>query len=213
MSAKRHARTHDIGGSRSGKSWLALELQCGPTTMKLTCLVLAVLTATAAAQPAEPTAPAPTRDDPTVSLTFSPLHLFIPMAEVTAEFRVAPKVGLAVVGGVGMIRDQTTNERISLLEGGASIRYYALGSFRSGAQIGFEALYLHAATTDMSIDVRGRGIGLSPFVGYKWTHTSGFTFDGQIGVTYVTASAESTTATASASKIGPMLNLNVGWTL
>jgi hypothetical protein len=160
-------------------------------------------------QPLAPVSP----PEPSVAITVSPIHLLIPMAEVTAEVRLAPKLGLAMVGGVGRMRIATTNELIGLVEGGGSLRYYVTGSFRSGVQLGAEALYLHASTDDMTVDVRARGLAISPFVGFKWTHRSGFTFDGQIGASYMATQAKSATQTAEKSKVGPMLNLNVGWSL
>jgi hypothetical protein len=160
----------------------------------------------------QPLAPA-ARPDPSIAITVSPIHLLIPMAEVTAEVRLAPKLGLAVIGGVGRMRLATTNDSVGLVEGGGSVRYYVTGSFRSGLQLGAEALYVHASTDDMTVDVKARGLAVSPFVGYKWTHRSGFTFDGQIGASYMAVQAKSTTQTAEKSKVGPMLNLNVGWSL
>lgn len=152
-------------------------------------------------------------DDPTVALTVSPFHMFVPMAELTAEFKLAPKFGVSLIGGVGVLRDETTNDRITLLEGGASARYYVTGSFRTGIQLGAEAVYVHASTEMTTLDVKARGLAVSPFAGYKWTHHSGLTLEGQFGVSFMAAKAESTTttATASESRIGPMLNLNVGW--
>jgi hypothetical protein len=163
--------------------------------------------------PTDTSLPVAQHDEPTVALTVSPIHLVIPMAEVTAEVRLAPKLGLAVVGGLGRMRSGLTNEPIDLIEGGASIRYYVVGSFRSGVQLGAEALYVHASTQDMTVDVKARGLGLSPFVGYKWTHRSGFTFDGQIGASYMAARAKEANQSAETSKVGPMLNLNVGWSI
>jgi hypothetical protein len=153
------------------------------------------------------------RPDPTIAITVSPLHLVVPMAEVTAELRVAPRLGISVIGGIGRFHDQDTNEKIDLLEGGASIRYYVLGSFRTGLQVGGEVVYVHASTDDMSVDIKARGVGLAPFLGYKWTHGSGFTLEAQLGATYMAARADSATQTAKESKVGPMLNLNVGWSL
>lgn len=177
-------------------------------------LFASLISHVASAQPNDTTPnPSEHTDDPTVALTVSPFHMFVPMAEVTAELRVAPKVGVAAIAGIGAFRDQDTNDRVTLFEGGASIRYYALGSFRTGLQVGAEAVYLHASTTDMSIDIRARGLGLSPFVGYKWTHHSGFTLEAQGGITYMTASAQSSAASANRSAVGPLLNLNVGWSL
>jgi hypothetical protein len=159
------------------------------------------------------TASAQPPDDPSVAITVSPLHMFVPMAELTTEIRLAPKLSVAAIAGVGAFHDQATNARVTLVEGGASLRYYLTGSFRSGVQLGAEAAYVHASTTDMTIDIRARGLGLSPFVGYKWTHHSGFTLEAQGGVTWVAADARSSTASASRSAVGPMLNLNVGWSL
>jgi hypothetical protein len=118
-----------------------------------------------------------------------------------------------VIGGLGRMRSSLTNEPIALAEGGGSVRYYLTGSFRSGLQLGGEVLYVHASTDDMTVDVKARGLAVSPFVGFKWTHRSGFTFDGQIGASYMATQAKSSTQSAEKSKIGPMLNLNVGWSL
>lgn len=144
-----------------------------------------------------------------VAITTSPLHLVLPMAEVTAEIRVADRVGVSVIAGAGSVRDQTTDEKISLFEGGASVRYYVTGSFRGGLQLGGEAVYVYASTDTMDVDAAG--LGLSPFIGYKWTHRSGLTLEGQLGATFLTARAESATATASDRDIAPMLNLQVGY--
>lgn len=151
------------------------------------------------------------RAEPTIAITTSPLHLIVPMAEVTAEVRVADRVGISVIAGVGSFRDEPTDEKISLLEGGASVRYYVTGSFRGGLQLGAEAVYVHASGDAMDVEVKAAGLGLSPFLGYKWTHRSGITLEGQLGATVMTARAESETATASDSAVGPMLNLQIGY--
>ncbi len=149
------------------------------------------------------------RAEPTIAITTSPLHLIVPMAEVTAEVRVADRVGISVIAGVGSFRDEPTDEKISLLEGGASVRYYVTGSFRGGLQLGAEAVYVYASADAM--DVEAAGLGLSPFFGYKWTHRSGLTLEGQLGATFLTARATSNTATASDRAVSPMLNLQVGY--
>lgn len=99
-----------------------------------------------------------------------------------------------------------------MFEAGASARYYALGSFRHGLQLGAEALYVHADTTADATGVQAAGLGLAPFVGYKWTHRTGFTVDAQLGVTYLVARAASDAgAAATARDVAPLLNLNVGY--
>ncbi len=176
----------------------------------LVTFVALLATRTAAADDLAPANPA--HDEPSVALTMSPIHLVIAMAEFTAEFRVADKIGVAVIGGIGSMREQTTNERITLFEGGVSARYYVTGSFRSGIQLGAEAIYIKASTEASNIEVKAAGLGVAPFVGYKWTHRSGFTLDGQLGATYMVTRAKAETGQmAEESAIGPMLNLNVGY--
>lgn len=150
--------------------------------------------------------------DPRVSITVSPVHLALPMGELTAEVRLAPKLGVAAVIGVGAIRVDGIEDRVAVYEGGASVRYYVTGSFRKGIQLGAEALYLYAKTADdVMSDIRAEGLGLSPFVGYKWTHHSGLTLEAQGGVTYVAVRAHSDTEMKEDSRVGPMLNLNLGY--
>lgn len=152
--------------------------------------------------------PTAAQSEPSVALTVSPLLLVIPMAEVTAEIRIAPKLGVALTGGIGAVRDPDLDDLIKLYEAGASVRYYATGSFRSGLQLGAEVMYVHATTTADSVRILAEGLAVGPFVGYKWTHSSGFTFDGQLGVNYYTLRADTI---MDESNIGPLLNLNVGW--
>lgn len=181
--------------------------------LKTPVLVVASLCAARLAAAESADAPAASRtDEPSVAITTSPLLLIVPMAELTAEFRVAHRIGVAAIAGIGSFRDMDTNTRISLLEGGASARYYALGSFRSGLQLGAEAVYIHAATDATTVEVRAAGLALSPFIGGKWTHSSGFTLEGQLGASYMAAHAKAETGEmAERSAIGPMLNLQVGY--
>ncbi|NVB82625.1 MAG: hypothetical protein HOV81_29865 [Kofleriaceae bacterium] len=158
------------------------------------------------------TATAASADEPSVAITVSPIHLFVPMGELTIEGRVGDRIGIALIAGVGAYRDPDTNQRISLFEGGASARYYVTGSFRGGLQLGAEAAYVYGATDAMNIDVKAAGLGLSPFAGYKWTHSSGFTFEGQLGATFMVAKAKAESGQMAEDRgIGPMLNLNVGY--
>jgi hypothetical protein len=159
-----------------------------------------------------PEAPPP-RPLPSVAITISPFHFFLPVIELTGELRIGRKLGIAVIAGAGKVTATDSNVTANVYEGGASVRYYVLGNFRHGMQIGGELLYVKATATDTSIDVRGKGFGISPFLGYKWTHHSGFTIDTQLGVTYIAVEAESSTQMKQESKVGPMLNLNVGWSI
>lgn len=163
--------------------------------------------------PAEVPAPVSTRPLPTVAITISPLHMVVPMLELTGELRVGRKLGIAAIGGVGSIRDEVTDRQIRVFEGGASVRYYVLGTFRHGMQLGGELLYVKANTADTMVEVRAKGLGISPFIGYKYTHRIGFTVDTQLGISFMTAQGESANATAEKSKVGALLNLNVGWSI
>jgi len=192
--------------ARAVKSAAAMSKPAHPAIV-LSTFTLAVLASTVGASPA-----AADGADPRVAVTASPLHLFVPMAEVTVEARLAPRLGVAAIAGVGAIRDTATDDRIRLFEAGASARYYVLGSFRHGLQLGAEALYVHADATTDATAVQAAGLGLAPFVGYKWTHRTGFTVDAQLGVTYLVARAASDTgATAATRDVAPLLNLNVGY--
>lgn len=208
-------RNHDLGVANAAENDLERTLMKARAMLNriLPFTLLALLTAASVAHADDLSVheSAPPRD-PSVALTFSPLHLFVPMAELTGEFRVSHRVGVALIGGVGSMRDMNTNEKIQLVEGGASARYYAAGSFRTGLQLGFEALYAHAFTDVMNIDIKAAGLALSPFAGYKWTHSSGFTLEGELGASYMVARAHADTGQMAERKAyGPMLNLQLGY--
>jgi hypothetical protein len=157
--------------------------------------------------PSAQTLPSST-NEASVSLTMSPLHLVLPIIEVTGEYRVNPKLGVAVILGGGKVTPKNSPSS-SVYEVGASVRYYALGSFRKGIQIGAEVDYLHVSAD--GTDVKGAGIAAGPFVGAKWVSSFGLTLDGQIGGQYLKAQASSSTTTASASNAAFLLNLNIGY--
>lgn len=147
--------------------------------------------------------------DKHLSVTFSPLHLAFPMLEVTTEGRLADKVGLAGVLGFGTYSGWT------IVEVGSQFRYYALGSFDHGMELGGEALLLHAVVDSGGTSGTGVGYSVGPFVGYKIAARFGLTFDAQLGATIVqaaaTASNSGQSASATQTGIGPLLNLNLGW--
>jgi hypothetical protein len=164
------------------------------------CLLLALLL------------PAAALAEPRVAITVSPVHLVVPVGELTAEVRVADNVGIAVIAGVGSVKVDMVADPVIVVEGGVSARYYATGSFRKGLQLGAEALYLHANTTgDSMARVRAEGLGLAPFAGYKWTGASGLTLEGQLGVTYLVMRAASETDEEEDSRVGAMVNLSIGY--
>jgi hypothetical protein len=77
--------------------------------------------------PIQPEPPHPRR---VFSLTFSPIHLLFPVVELTGEARVHDKVGVALVGGAGKIKDAQSNLSADVYEAGGQVRVYVLGDFR-----------------------------------------------------------------------------------
>ena len=144
-----------------------------------------------------------------VSLTFSPVHLFLPVVEVTGEFRLPLDFSLAAIGGFGAI------EGITVWEAGAQARYYLIGSFEHGMPIGVEALYAGGSAAEAGVTATANGIAVGPFVGYKLATDIGFTFDAGVGFQYFTVTAHASNSEASATvsdnKIIPLINLNIGW--
>lgn len=144
-----------------------------------------------------------------ISFTFSPLHLILPIVEVTGEARLQPKLGVAGIVGVGSVGG------FLAFELGAQGRYYLFGDFDNGMQIGGEVLYVNVSTTSGSIAATGNGLAVGPFIGYKFSASFGLTFDAQLGIEYdislASASSGSTTTSAAQGGFIPLLNLNVGW--
>lgn len=180
-------------------------------------LLASVLCSSALAQPSAPPPPTqvvetgPTRS---ASITLSPVHLAIGIVEVTGEFRVAPRLGLAGTLGGGTI------DGIGVAEVGAQLNYYLLGDFDGGLHLGAEAQWITAFsdsetnTATMSSAV-AEGFAVGPMIGFKWVGDSGLSLVAQAGVQYIAIAAEakngSATASREDSKIGPLVNLNAGW--
>lgn len=188
---------------------------------------LVVLAAPVAARAQEP--PEPEKETRRASITFSPIHLLYPIAEITAELAITPKLGVAGIVGYGSVPFKTsttvggrttseTSERLRAWELGAHFNYYVLGTFDHGMQLGVEALYLNIArpaSGTVQIAAAADGFAVGPYLGYKIITRVGFTFEANGGVQYVAARASatdgSTTATASDKRVIPLVNLNVGW--
>jgi len=138
---------------------------------------VALLPSVAAAVPVAPPPPPPER---AIAVTISPLHLLSPIVELTGEYRVGPKLGVAATLGAGSVTAKDgggTEHRFTVGELGGSARYYVTGSFARGLQVGGELMYLLVKLDDPMTTVRatGDGLSVSPFIGYKWTGVGGFT--------------------------------------
>ncbi len=139
--------------------------------------------------------------DHSVSVTLSPIHLLYPIIEATGEFRVGKKAGVAAIAGFGSI------DRYSVVEIGGQGRYYPVGDFDHGLQLGGEVLAVVVSGSGAS----GTGLSIGPFVGYKIAARFGLTFDIQLGVQGYAVGASSGSTSASDSALGPLLNINLGW--
>jgi hypothetical protein len=157
-------------------------------------------------------APLPPPEHPrrVFSLTISPLHLTLPVVELTGEARVHDKIGVALIGGAGKYTDPNINGvSATVYEVGGQVRAYVIGDFRHGMQVGGEVLYLHLS--DARLAATGEGLAIGPFIGYKIMIDAGFTFDAQLGVEHISLQASNASNSASDKTFIPLLNLNVGW--
>lgn len=177
---------------------------------------------TASAQ-GEPPAPATIADDQGAGdghrfyLSISPLHLLpSPVVEVTGEWRLRDRIGLAVIAGAGRVDIDTSDgddDSVAMYEVGGQFIGYALGDFDHGLQIGGEVVYVHLATDADTETLTGsaQGLAVGPFVGYKLATDIGFSFNLQAGVQYVAARAEDDGGEAYGSAVIPLVNANLGW--
>ena len=155
------------------------------------------------------------------ALTISPIHLAISVVEVTAEQMVAPKMGAALIAGIG--KRAENEDWGSVWELGAQFRYYALGDFNHGLQLGAEVVHIGVSASEslggIKVDATAGGTTYGAFAGYKVAADFGLTFDIQIGymAMLLTGEAQATvgnqtvSATDSDTDAGALVNLNLGW--
>jgi len=154
----------------------------------------------------EPTTPSPLH----ASITFSPLHLIFPVGEIAAEIAISPKFGVAVIGGIGSVKPENSDTRVLIYEVGISPRFYVWGDFRQGVQLGAEAVYVHASADDQFMStVSAEGLGVGPYVGYKWVSKIGLTLEAQLGASYLALRGDG--VSDNDSRFSALLNLQVGW--
>jgi len=139
-----------------------------------------------------------------LSLTFSPLHLLVPFLELTLEYRLADKFGIAAIAGGGA--------RSSVVVGGIGARfnYYLFGDFGHGMQLGIETMFAGGGTTDGPSALAG-GLTFGSYLGYKFVADVGFTLDLGAGAEYRLILAESAGKSVEVNQVGLLLNLNAGW--
>jgi hypothetical protein len=158
-------------------------------------------------------------EDRSVYISISPLHLFLPVVELTGEVRLHRHIGVSVIGGYGTIKADGIAERFKVWEVGGQFVGYPVGHFDHGMQLGLEVLYAGVSTNDNAKGVTtgtATGLATGPFIGYKLATRVGFSFNVQGGVQYVFAQAEASssngrTASAEQKSVIPLVNANVGW--
>lgn len=154
-------------------------------------------------------------DDWFVSITNSPIHLFINFWEFTTEFNLKNNTGIALITGFGSVDTSdlgdSSNDTVTMYEFGAQFNYYAIGGFDHGLQLGVELAYLGLSGNIDSIDANAAGLSIGPYIGYKVIWNSHITFNAQLGYQWFAISAEgSDGSSASGSDSSVLLNLNVG---
>ena len=183
----------------------------------------------ALAQPYSPY-PAPTALEahvesplPSISVTISPIHLALPVVELAAELRLGRQFGIAAIVGAGSV--DVLGERFAAYEAGGQLAWYMTGDFSRGFKLGVEALHARVEGEADGVRALGEGVSVGPFLGYKRIWRSGFTLDIEGGVAgyFLRGDADGGSSPAPASEsrdgtttvadveIGPLLNVNLGW--
>ncbi|HSD87517.1 MAG TPA: hypothetical protein VLB44_08375, partial [Kofleriaceae bacterium] len=147
------------------------------------------------------------------------IRLIIPVVEFTVEYRVMDQLGVSIElgGGKRTISTGGTDVSGTELEGGAQVRYYLLGDFHKGLELGAEILDEHVKFDEpLPAGVAGAaagGVTVGPFAGYKIATHAGFTFEAQLGARYLAVDPPVTGQGAPTidSRWLPLLHLNIGW--
>ena len=192
--------------------------------MRALPFVLLVTTGSAFAQPTDqpPSAkPAPKpSDDRALTIMWAPIRLVIPLVEFTGEYRVADKVGVSLQlgGGRRTLTQSMTDIKGTEYEVGAQGRYYLLGSFTHGMELGAELLEEYVKLDEPLpaniVAAAAGGLTAGAFAGYKIATHFGFTFEGQVGARYLVMEPAVTGMGKPMldSRWAPILHLNIGWT-
>lgn len=208
-----------IGGVRAlGRNVLCAAVVLGATGLAGTARA-------AAPEPEIPPPPAkPEKPTRLASITLSPLHLILPMFELTAELSVVPHFGVAILGGIGSVAIESNDptidgERFQAYEVGGQLLGYPLEPFQS-LVVGAEVLWVHVSLdedigTSTRLTGSGQGVAVGPLIGYKYMARSGFTMFVHGGVQYMVAQAEADDGGGveeeEDERFIPLLNLNLGW--
>lgn len=143
------------------------------------------------------------------AVTLSPIHLTLPVLEVSVERSLAEKLTASVIAGGGK------SSGSPLWELGAQGRYLLLGDFGTNLHLAAEVLYIGSRATIGTATATATAGSFGPLVGGKWTADVGFTAELQAGVGYniisATGSDANTTQTAREAGLYTNININLGW--
>lgn len=142
-----------------------------------------------------------------VSVTVSPLQASKKIAQLTGELKIIDVISLSGVAGIGSHEDQL------VAVGGGQVRVYLSGGFNGGMHIGAEALYTEMGKAS---DITGiinvmNGVSGGPFVGFKHVFDFGLTLDVAGGIRFKDGRIETGDSTAEPTALGPLANVNIGW--
>lgn len=142
-----------------------------------------------------------------VSITVSPFHALIPFLEITGELRVSANISGSLIAGIGKILDGKADKH-SAQEIGAQGIYYFKPTFRA-LHVGIELTYVHSSDRYSPTTFTGTGVAIGPFVGWKYIHRTGVTLLAQGGLALAFVERRSPPETEAT--VGPIVNLNAGW--
>lgn len=164
-----------------------------------------------------------------VAVTLAPANLMFGVVKLNGELRVRDEWGLQVSLGAGSFKS------VAVREAGGQLRWYAIGDFDHGMQVGLEVMYIDLQfdleeLNDAGVPVEAEAglvaTAVGPFVGYKIAFDGGFTLEAQLGIQRYGAKAhagfdlsrlheELDGVSATLAKEGsfylPLTNVNLGW--
>jgi hypothetical protein len=158
----------------------------------LTTLLLSLVSATAFAEDVQVKQDVEPETEHQLSLTIAPLWILNGEPHGNIEVRVFDKwsgsLGLGYSNRASLPLEESDVTHIAISTSG-QIRYYAIGDFDHGMQVG--AHYHYFWTEPSTQGVKNRAVGghtTSGFLGYKYITDIGFTLDFQGGIGYFVTS-------------------------
>ena len=118
-----------------------------------------------------------TDSDTKFTVLLDPMLLFWPLGQLTAELKVHPLLGVAVIGGYGQITVDRNSGlggsqtiALAMLRLGGQVNAYLWGNFASGSHFGVEVMHQLVGASDDGITKSRNNTQLGIYGGYKYTH-------------------------------------------